>query len=64
MSRCGDVVGYEGDWISLYRKSDKVLIASFRCSENICRKMLERKIVFLYNEVIENIEIKVKRGKR
>jgi len=63
-SGCKETIANEGDWIILTRISDEALIASFRCSENICRKMLERKIVFFYNEDIDNVKIKVKRGKK
>lgn len=60
---CGDIIAHSGDWITLTRKSDQGLVASFRATEDICKKMIERKIVFFYNEQIENIEIKVKRSK-
>ncbi|NCB78554.1 MAG: hypothetical protein EOM41_00880 [Bacilli bacterium] len=60
---CGDIIARSGNWITLTRKSDQGLVASFRATEDICKKMIERKIVFFYNEQIENIEIKVKRSK-
>ena len=60
---CGDIIAHSGDWITLTRKSDQGLVASFRAIEDICKKMIERKVVFFYNEQIENIEIKVKRSK-
>ena len=60
---CGGIIAHSGDWIILTRKSDQGLVASFRATEYICNKMIERKIVFFYNEQIENIEIKVKRSK-
>ena len=60
---CGDIIARSGDWITLTRKSDQGLVASFKATEDICKKMIERKIVFFYNEQIENIEIKVKRSK-
>lgn len=61
---CGDIIARSGDWVILTRISDEALVASFRCSEKLCRKMLERKIVLFYNESVENIKVKVKRGKR
>ena len=63
-SGCKEVVANEGDWVILTRISDEVLVASFRCSEKLCRKMLERKIVLFYNESVEDVKVKVKRGKR
>ena len=60
---CGGIIARSGDWITLTRKSDQGLVASFKATEDICKKMIERKIVFFYNEQIENIEIKVKRSK-
>ena len=60
---CGGIIARSGDWITLTRKSDQGLVASFRATEDICKKIIERKIVFFYNEQIENIEIKVKRSK-
>ena len=52
---CGDIIARSGDWITLTRKSDQGLVASFKATEDICKKMIERKIVFFYNEQIENI---------
>ena len=60
---CGDIIARSGNWITLTRKSDQGLVASFRATEDICKKMIERKIVFFYNEQIENTDIKVKRSK-
>jgi len=58
---CGDTIAHSGDWITLTRKSDQGLVASFRVTEDICKKMLERMIVFKYNESIEDIKIKIGR---
>ena len=60
---CGGIIARSGDWVILTRKSDGGLIASFQVIEKLCKKALERKIILYYNEQIENIEIKVKRGK-
>ena len=58
---CGGIIAHSGDWITLTRKSDQGLVASFRATEDICKKMLERMIVFKYNESIENVKIKIRR---
>lgn len=59
--KCGSIVAYESEWITLTKISDGSLIASFKAKEDICKKMLERMIVFKYNESIENVKIKIGR---
>ena len=56
---CKETVAKEGDWITIKDKENN-LIASFQAKERICKQMLDRMIVFKYNQDLKDVVITIK----